>query len=263
MSEQTTNKFSLINLPNSVDNTVKNLTDIPAKNIGQTFGDLWYLVFGGISHVADKRRLKYTADLKKYQNELNDSIKLIPPERVQEPSLQTTAQALENSKYCISSDYLRKMFVKLITSTMDTQFDPYTHPSFPEIIKQMSPLDAELLSSFQTKSSQPIVNFRLSSSSGGTRTIERYIFFDINGSHSYPYAASISSLERFGLLSVDFSRWFSDLSTYKIFTDFPYFKHLQSEYTNKNSGASLEIEKGICTLTPLGMHFIKSCLPET
>ena len=51
MSNETTNKFSLIGLPDvpdSVDSAVKNLTDETTKNIGQTFGDLWYLVFGGI-----------------------------------------------------------------------------------------------------------------------------------------------------------------------------------------------------------------------
>ena len=266
MSDETTNKIGLINLPDmpdSVDNALNNLSDLPTKNIGQTFGDLWYLVFGGISHAADKRRLRYSVDLKKYRQELTESINKIPPSNRKEPSIQTTAQALENSKYCISSEDLRKMFVKLITCTMDSQLEPYTHPSFPEIIKQMSPLDAELLSTFSSSLSQPIANFVLSYPDGNSRTVEQYIFFDTNGSHSYPYAASISSLERFGLLSVSFMKCLSEASAYDIFTNFPYFKHLQSEYENKEPGVVFKIKKGICTVTPLGLHFIKSCLPQT
>ena len=97
MSNETTNKFSLIGLPDvpdSVDSAVKNLTDETTKNIGQTFGDLWYLVFGGISHAADKRQMKYAADLEQYKKELTNSINEIPKEKKIEPSFQTTAQAL-------------------------------------------------------------------------------------------------------------------------------------------------------------------------
>lgn len=265
MSNETTNKFSLIDLPDvpdSVDSAVKNLTDETTKNIGQTFGDLWYLIFGGISHAADKRQMKYAADLEQYKKELTNSINEIPKEKKIEPSFQTTAQALENSKYCVSSEHLRKMFIKLITSTMNSDFERYAHPSFPEIIKQMSPMEAMLLSTFKTKPSQPIANFKLSFSNGTTRPIEQYIFFDIDGSHAYKYASAISSLERFGLLSVDFSRWLSAPSAYEIFTKFPYFKHLQSEYEKTAPGSTLEIEKGICCTTPLGIHFIKSCVPD-
>lgn len=74
MSDETTNKIGLINLPDmpdSVDNALNNLSDLPTKNIGQTFGDLWYLVFGGISHAADKRRLRYSVDLKKIPPRIN------------------------------------------------------------------------------------------------------------------------------------------------------------------------------------------------
>lgn len=265
MSDETTNKIGLINLPDmpdSVDNALNNLSNLPTKNIGQTFGDLWYLVFGRISYAADKRRLRYSVDLEKYHQELTESINKIPPSNRKEPNIQTTAQALDNSKYCISSEYLRKMFVKLITCTMNSQLEPYTHPSFPEIIKQMSPLDAELLSTFSKSMSQPIANFVLSYPDGITRTVEQYIFFDANGSYSYPYSASISSLERFGLLSVSFIKRLSEASAYDIFTNFPYFKHLKSECENKYPDAVFEIQKGICTVTPLGLHFIKSCLPQ-
>ncbi|MFQ9581913.1 MAG: DUF4393 domain-containing protein [Blautia hansenii] len=254
--------FDNLELPNeTIDKIYDDGFHPAAVEVGKTFADLWFLVFGGISHAANKKRMKFSAAVEKYHDELEDSIGNIPPERICEPSFQTTAQALENSKYCITSEYLRKMFVKLIAGTMDAKFEPYTHPSFPEIIKQMSPLDAELLSTFKTSSSQPIANFILSYQNGTEQPVEQYIFFDINGSHSYHYAASISSLERFGLLSIDFSQWLSKPSAYDIFTNFPYFKHLQSEYKNKESGAVIEIEKGVCRITPLGIHFIKSCLP--
>lgn len=266
MPDKTTNNFSLVDLPDipaSLDNAVKNLTNKPTKKIGDTLADAWFLVFGGLSHKASQRRMQYAHDLERYEKELTESISKIPENERLEPSIQVTAQALENSKYCISSNELRRMFVYLITNTMDNRYESFTHPSFPEIIKQMSPLDARILSSFKNKVSQPIANIVLNHRSGTRKTLERYIFFDINGSYSYPYAASISSLERLGLLSVDFSTQLADKSLYDLFTKFSYYGHLKDIFENKESGDFIGTINGICEITPLGIHFIKSCIPET
>lgn len=55
------------NLPESVDNAIKNVTDLPTQGIGQTLSDCWFLAFGGISQLAEKRRIKYTKDLEKFK----------------------------------------------------------------------------------------------------------------------------------------------------------------------------------------------------
>ena len=57
MSDKNSSFINLSDLPDSIDNAVKNLTDKPTQGIGQTFSDVWYLVFGGITQVADKRRI--------------------------------------------------------------------------------------------------------------------------------------------------------------------------------------------------------------
>ena len=64
MSDKNSSFINLPDLPASIDNAVKNLTDKPTQGIGQTLADVWYLVFGGITHAADKRRMKYAHDLK-------------------------------------------------------------------------------------------------------------------------------------------------------------------------------------------------------
>lgn len=51
---ETTNKFSLIDLPDipdSIDNAFKNLSDSLTKNIGKTFADIWFLV---LKHFSDR-----------------------------------------------------------------------------------------------------------------------------------------------------------------------------------------------------------------
>lgn len=108
MSEKNSFPFDIPELPDSVDNALKNLSDAPTKSIGQTLSDAWFLVFGGISHQANKRRMKYAHDLEIYNYELSQAIANVPPENLIEPDIQTTAQALENSKYCIDQKNFAK-----------------------------------------------------------------------------------------------------------------------------------------------------------
>lgn len=260
MSEEESTDTSIVKLPESVDNAFKNLTDEPTRNIGHTFGDIWYLVFGGLSHRADKKRIKYDFDLEQYKKDLTEKMNAIPDEEKQEPSLQITAQALDNSKYCISEPELRSMFVNLISNSMNQRVSGLVHPSFPEIIKQMSPMDAELLKGFKQKPKQPIANFVLKHKDGTSVVLDSYLYFDLNESHTYPYATSISSLERLGLLSIDFSKWLSDESCYKIFSKWAYYESLKNDYNQPLSGDYVDIAKGICSLTPLGRSFVDICI---
>lgn len=144
-------KKSLIDLvPDSVDNAVKNITDKPTQNMGTTFADIWYLVFGGISQAAEKRKLKYSYDLQKMEEELKEDISKIPQNKLVEPDIQVIAQALESAKYCVEKKELRKMYVNLISSSLNNDTNNYVHPSFPNIIKQISPEDALLLKQIYT-----------------------------------------------------------------------------------------------------------------
>lgn len=138
-------KKSLIDLvPDSVDNAVKNITDKPTQNIGATLADIWYLVFGGISQAADKRKLKYSYALQKMEAELKEEITKIPQNKFIDPDMQVIAPALESAKYCIEKEELRHMFSKLIASSMNEDFYNYVHPSFSMILQHLSVFDAKI-----------------------------------------------------------------------------------------------------------------------
>lgn len=256
---------SLINLPDSVDKAINNLTDYPTKNMGQTFGDIWYLVFGGISHAADKKRMKYAADLEKYHKELNEGINNIPEDKRVEPSMQVTAQALENSKYCVSSEILRQMFVKLITGTMHKDLEPHVHPSFPEILKQLSENDAQVLKMMKGhgNASFPVANIGLQAMENNIPKGFTIIFQDIPAKlsenlSSIQCAISISSLARAGLLHTSYTKYKNDDSAYNPIRSDP--AYLQVEQMCKYIQNEVYFQKGLCELTNLGHEFIQACV---
>lgn len=154
MSENMENNIGLINakMPKSVDKALTNLTEKPTKAIGSTLSDIWFLVFGGIGHLAEKRKLWYAADLEKYNKELQEKVNKIPKERKVAPDIQVVAPALEVSKYCVEKEELRKMFVNLIASSMDSDKITSVHPIFIDIISKLSSTDALLFKAIANES---------------------------------------------------------------------------------------------------------------
>lgn len=139
-------KKSLIDLvPDSVDNAIKNITDKPTQNMGTTFADIWYLVFGGISQAAEKRKLKYSYALQEFENELKEKTSKIPKDKLVEPDIQIIAPTLDSARYCIEKEVLRELFSNLISSSMNSDTSEQAHPIFADTIKHLSTNDANLL----------------------------------------------------------------------------------------------------------------------
>lgn len=138
-------KTVLNTLAEPIANSAKNITDKPTQNMGATIADIWYLVFGGISQAAEKRKLKYSYALQKFEKELEKEIFKIPEQNKIEPDIQIVAKALEESKYCVEKEELRFMFSKMIAASMDRNKCNKVHPIFSNIIRLLSPLEANIL----------------------------------------------------------------------------------------------------------------------
>lgn len=136
-------KTVLNTLVEPIANSAKNITDKPTQNIGTTFADIWYLVFGGISQAAEKRKLKYSYALQEFENELKEKISKIPKDKLVDPDIQIIAKALEESKYCIDKEELRHMFSSLIAASLNTGFS--ISPALINIISLLTPINARTL----------------------------------------------------------------------------------------------------------------------
>lgn len=248
-------------LPDSVDNAVYNLTDKPTDSVGKAFGDIFYLVFHHFTQEADRKRLEDQYDIEQYENELKQKYSQIPPENLIPPSIQKTAQALDNSKYCITSDILRSMFVDLIAGTMNKTVEPYIHPSFSEALKQMSENDAKFIRIFKSPIKQlPMANIQLMLPTGDYQIFATDVSLPYENMSSHDCSISASSLQRFGLLRITYT----EFSTGDVYDE---FKHLQI-YDSANqiaqaSGNTVNLEKGLCRITPFGQQFLQACVPAS
>ena len=245
-----------------IANSVNNIIDKPTQNIGTTMADIWYLVFGGISQAAEKRKLKYFYALKEYEDQLKEKISKIPSDKIIEPDLQIVAPALDASKYCILHKELINLFSNLISSSMNKDFCNFVHPSFSEIIKQMTPLDAKNIYIFSQKSYYPICNYRVYFRDASFEDYYRNIFLSNTCEHDLVLQSiSISSLKRLGLVNIDFNTKVK-ADNYKDFEYTKLYKQLQEDFKANNIPRAVDIKivKGIVELTPYGELFVKSCV---
>lgn len=252
-----------IKLSKSIDNAIKNLTHKPTKYMGTTLADVWYIVFGGISQIADKRKIKYSIELEKYRQEINSSVSLIPYDKKVEPSIQIAAVALENSKYSVEIPILRRMFAALIANSMNIDYSDIAHPAFAEIIKQLSVLDATVIRMFKMHDGNniPVCRYVRTGKNGSYSVLAHHLFIpdttdlEIN---SFKYAESLTSLERLGLITVDYDTQIDDDSVYENLLNSPLLQSFKSDCPEHE----IVVHKGVATLTLFGYSFVQVCIPD-
>lgn len=241
-----------------------------------TFGNALDGVFKFVFSPVLKYQIKKEYELQNYKEQIHNNISLIPQENLTEPPLNIAGPALEASKFYIDSEEIRSMFAKLISSSMDNRINNFAHPSFIEIIKQLSILDAQIITKFQNANALPITKLRFEDKFGSGVDFKLHILDnDINKIDLI--SSSVSNLIRLGIVDVSYSYGFTDKTRYLSFENHPLFlkyKELlnSSEFEKslinlKNTDNSFNnipkyarMVNGIISLTPLGQNFIKVCL---
>ena len=264
------------NVTDLANKPIHNLFDKSTAALGNGLASAFSLVFAPIEYLGqsaqlayqyriEKKQLSYQKNIEAYKQELEDKVKEIPQENLIEPDFHTAYEALENSKSCITDEELRKMFVNLISSSMNSSTSDFVHPSFASIIKQMSVLDAKVLMAFKFRKDHPILELREKNNRGEYQTIMTnfFIYITLNENEQIDLNItqiqnSISNLDRLGLVDVDYSKHLTNEQCYS---------DLEENANRLYEGHSIAVEnrmmqRGIVFLTPLGESFIRVCLSD-
>lgn len=126
----------------------KTANEVLPQTTSETDGALSTLV-GWFNNVVlyhvKKANITYRYKLEYFEEELKSKIIQIPQEHEHSPHLMIAGPTLEALKYAFDEEALREMYVNLLVSSMDARKDDIVHPSFVDIIRQLSPLDALFL----------------------------------------------------------------------------------------------------------------------
>lgn len=199
---------------------------------------------------------------------LEQKMKDVPAENIIAPDLSIAGPALENMRFLEHKEDLREMFTNLLAASINIEFTDKVHPSYVEIIKQLSSLDAQNLMTFKDKSVHPIAEYRIKHGVGYEKYLTNVFLANKQFIDLFLLSASISNLERLGLVSVNYNEGLhksayeqffnTDIyKNYKLFiTKIPHEGHGSTTLSDEK----FVLQKGAVSLTEFGRNFIKVSL---
>lgn len=234
-----------------------------AESVGDTLSSVWEIVFGGLDFYAKKKSLKREEALRDFKDTLDQKASEIPPEKLVEPALHIIGPALESSKYYFENSELRNMFANLIASSINSDYASITHPSFVEIIKQLSPDEAKIMKSLEDNGLRALLTIK-AVNKGDSGFVElKKNFTDIphtiecnNPELSSSY---IENLNRLGLISIDNQILLVDESHYDALINYPEIQSIENYITEKLD-RKVEYKKHTFTRTEFGEKFFNTCI---
>lgn len=201
----------------SVATTVgKEAVNSVSKGIGQTFSDMWYTVYGyKWSEQRQKKEIEVAYNVEKFKEEIQSKADKIPDENRIEPDIDIIGSTLESARFRINKKEIRDMFSNLMVSAMDSSKADDIHPSFSEMIKMLSPLDAKNLFYLYRDGDETISKIRTIMANGNYTDHISHIFFgNPECQDHWLIEPSIDNLIRLKLVDVSYDYQQSNDSLY-------------------------------------------------
>lgn len=92
------------------------------------------------------------------QSRLEAKLQDVPPERIVTPLPTIAGPAVENLRFAAEEPTLREMYATLLATAMDANTVHLAHPSFVEVIKQLTPDEAKIVGHFSRRARFPVVS---------------------------------------------------------------------------------------------------------
>lgn len=246
----------LVKLAGNNENAKKaanNLGKIAATVTGTVNNVL--LPLAAVNFAVDKARNYFN---KEFKEDIVKATSYIPEENIQEPKASIVGPAIQGLAYSLDEEELKATYLKLISSAMDDRNNGILHPSYTDILKQMSSMDAVFMRYFV----EPIPSF--------IRIVHLYMIYNGNmvkrfshyGKHidevgfknMTEYKISLRNLIRLGLIveGEATAKSYDDISLGLI--------ELVKKNTHLNNQEKYHVEGATLQITSLGLGFTYTCI---
>ena len=191
---------------------------------------------------------------------VHDKAAQIPEEKLSEPEAYVAVPAIQQLSYCYDSEELREMYANLLVSSMNVDTKYNVHPSFVDIIKQLTPDEAKLLKKLSSQNNYPLIDVVLRKKDGGYVTLVHNFTNIAENVCDCPSEifAYLDNFERLKLIAIPIGVYLKNDELYKSLEEHMAIQKLLNQTVQE--GEKIEIEKGKFELTAFGKNFIKVCL---
>ena len=233
-----------------------------AKPTGELIGILPRAIKAALLPI-EKWVISREYNLAAIQKILETKLKNIPPDQIESPEPYIAIPALQYISYCMDNEGLRNMYANLLANSMNKVVKNGVHPSFVEIIKQMCPDEAKLLSFIMHDDVFPVISLRNESKDGGFYVLRKFTNFTEFAKCEHPYEVEkyVNNLERLGLIETINNYVLHGISDYYEMENHPFIKE-KMELSNelKEKGYTCKIEYGTYFVTQFGKAFSSICI---
>ncbi len=184
----------------------------------------------------------------------------IPEEYLATPSPSVAIPAMQGLSYSLEEPNLKEMYLNLLATATDDRMKENAHPSFADIIKQLSPREASLLLNTLRSGLLPVVRLM--------RTVEEGVGGVLMVNYLLPLADTntgelaeepslpvwIDNWIRLGLIEVDYGRYLTDEDRYAWVEGRPEFVRLEQDDQRGKDG--IDVGRGSLRATDFGARFL-------
>lgn len=262
------NNFN-IELPESSGEAIREAYQDTLKPAATSTGKILKTIADAVDAALSPRKvwtLEKNIKTAKAMNFVIEKLAQEDPQLIGYPEPYIAIPAFEYLAYSIDNEKLRNLYANLLAKAMFEPTRKDVHPAFLEIIKQLSPIDADLFKLIYEADKKPVMS--LASFGDDWNPLNNGIprvFSDLTPCVKYPYQVqrrSYSNLTRLGLIEHDTDLPYSN-EVYDSVRNTPQYNEskqfLQKAYPN----CKVEEYPSSIVISPLGQSFYEICVNDS
>lgn len=197
------------------------------------------------------------------QNRLEKRLSMVLPENIVSPPLQIVGPLIEKYKYIYDNENLSEMFINLLAKSMDKDTIEKAHPSFVNIISELSSDEAKLIKHIYGKEVLPKLDVKLELPVGGYKyIITNFSLLGNDANLAYPELTPsyLNNLERLNIIycsSGGLQETYTDKNCYKLLKENKLIQDIQQKFGTQGK---IELMEGVIRITDFGGMFIEAVL---
>lgn len=199
---------------------------------------------------------------------LEEKLKNTSAENIITPPSYIAVPVLQSIAYCMNDIQLRDMYAELLAHAMNSETVDNVHPTFVEIIKQMSPFDALVFKKLTKTLVQPCISIKyMNKSTKASYPVQDIVAFsDLDAFPLVPTQIALENLERLRLIEINKVSKYGDAAKYE---DLKYsVKEVASAFVEDNK-QNFDVDdykivygEFVILIRGFGQFFARACLGE-
>lgn len=199
---------------------------------------------------------------------VTEKLEGVDPNNISTPPLTVAGPVIEALRFAHEDEALRDMYATLLATSMDSSTVGKAHPSFVEVIRQMTPDEARLLTNMATVTDRPFITIRR-----GVKDKMAFGTWDLEWPLATKYTelpglarpelmqTYLKNLERLGLIDLVTDATLSEEGHYDDLRTWDPIKKIIDSLNADEAHFPIFVN-GFIRFTPYGQMFVQACVLE-